>query len=128
MTKTTDTTGAVIREALTRHGVAHRVGEGATERGWLATTGHDGPTVYVTGHSTNGPMSYDTDREGFFGFNAVVTEAPGPDDEPGMRSVTRHVFAGTPLPGDAERDDPTPEESAEACARAVAAHFGIEPR
>ncbi|MCC2280918.1 hypothetical protein LKL35_36985 [Streptomyces sp. ET3-23] len=101
-------TGALIRQALTGQGVSHRVGAGATERGWLATTGHDGPTVYITAHDCNGGMGYDVDRAAHIGFNAVVTDDQG----------TRMVYNGTSA-------NLRPVPDAEACARAVAAHLGL---
>ncbi|MFD8335505.1 hypothetical protein ACFV42_23025 [Streptomyces solisilvae] len=110
-TKTrTGTTGALIRRALTHAGVNHREGQGAVERGWLATVGYAGPTVYITAHDYKGRWSYDVDRETFIGFSAVVTDGHG----------TRHVYDGPAM-------DRSPAVDAEECARAVAAHFGLSP-
>ncbi|MGP4004668.1 hypothetical protein [Streptomyces sp. 8N706] len=103
-------TGALIRRALTEQGVSHRVGAGATERGWLATTGHDGPTLYITAHDCNGRMGYDVDRAAFIGFNAVVTDEQG----------TRMVYNGT-------AEDRRPAVDAEECTRAVAAFLRLRP-
>ncbi|MFI1204798.1 hypothetical protein ACH4VR_36120 [Streptomyces sp. NPDC020883] len=95
-------TGALIRQALAAQGVSLRVGAGATECGWLATTGHDGPTVYITTHDSNGHSGYDVDRAASAEFSAVVTTDAG----------TSPIYQGA---------DP------EACARAVAEFLGKSP-
>lgn len=103
-------TGALIRAALERYDVTHRVGGGAAEHGWLATTGHTGAAVYITAHHPRQPMSYDVPTDGLIAIHAVVTTDTG----------TRFVYAGDP-------DDLHPDPAVEAgkCAEAVAAFLGL---
>lgn len=101
--------GALLRSALTDHGVSHRVCGGVVEYGYLATT-YDGPTVYVIAHDANGYPHYDVPRAGCLGTTAVVTTAVG----------TRMVYDGLSA-------NLHPIEDAEACARAVADYLGTLP-
>lgn len=98
--------GAVIRGALERAGVAHRVAGGAAERGRLATTGQRGAAVHITAHGCNGETDYDVPRAVFIGLTAVVTTSTG----------TRAVYDGI-----ARQMRPT--QDARQCARAVAAYL-----
>ena len=105
-------TGALIRAALDRNGIPHRVGADAVERGWLATTGHTGAAVYITAHHPKYRLSYDVPTDGLLGVYAVITEGSG----------TRPVYVPDP-------EDPRPNAFAQAelCAQAVAVHLGLIP-
>ncbi|MEV4591311.1 hypothetical protein, partial [Streptomyces chartreusis] len=67
-------TGALIRAALDRYDVTHRVGSGPIERGWLVTTGHSGAPVYVTAHHPKRVLSYDVPTDGLTSMHAVIIE------------------------------------------------------
>ena len=99
--------GEIIRAALDAQGVSHRIaGEGIVERVHLATAGHDGPTVYISGHDTAGRMGYDTERTGHASYSATV-----------------HTAAGTKLLYFGGAEGMTPQQDAEACASAVAEYL-----
>ena len=108
-------TGSLIREALERFDVAHRVAGGAAERGRLAVTGapsYDGPTVYVTSNHPQHSTNYDVPAVGFHGFYAVITD----------ERSTRHVYASDPADL-----HPVAALEAQKCAEAVAVHLGLIP-
>jgi len=97
-------TGALIRHALTAHGVPHRVEASFSTSASLVTTGHEEPSLYITSQNHNGHMHYDLPRTAHLSFSAVVTTATG----------THMIYFGDDLP---------PEKDAEACAAAVAAYL-----
>ncbi|WP_330342630.1 hypothetical protein [Streptomyces sp. NBC_00557] len=106
-------TGAVLRAALDRHGITHRVCGDGVERGCLATTMEGAPRVYITAHNSSRHIvrnGYDLPEAGHIGFTAVVTTETG----------TSLVWNGP----DAELP---PAQDAESCARSVAAYLGLSP-
>ncbi|MGW6792393.1 hypothetical protein [Streptomyces chartreusis] len=105
-------TGQLIRAALDRYDVTHRVGSGPVERGWLVTTGHTGAPVYITAHHPKRVLSYDVPTEGLTSMHAVIIEG----------SRTRLVYASAP-----EERHPNAAVQAERCAEAVAVHLGLIP-
>jgi len=103
-------TGGVLRAALDRHGITHRVCGNGVERGYLATTLAGAPRVYITAHNYGGHTGYDLSEVGHIGFTAVVTT----DD-------------GTSLVWDGPDAELSPILDAESCARSVAAYLGLSP-
>ncbi|MCX4681396.1 hypothetical protein OG413_40070 [Streptomyces sp. NBC_01433] len=102
-------TGGILRTALDRHGITHRVCGGGVERGHLATTLEQAPRVYITAYN-DGCTGYDLPEAGHGGFTAVVTTDTG----------TSMVWDGP----DAELP---PALDAESCARSVATYLGLTP-
>ncbi|MEU6071901.1 hypothetical protein ABZ864_47660 [Streptomyces sp. NPDC047082] len=106
-------TGDILRTALDRHGIPHRVCGNGVERGHLATTVEGAPRVYITAHNNRGRTvrsGYDLPETGHIGFTAVVT----------TDTATSLVWNGP----DAEL---SPALDAESCARSVAAYLHLSP-
>ncbi|TLS44907.1 hypothetical protein FE633_17315 [Streptomyces montanus] len=112
-------TGAILKAALTAHGVTFRVVKpwrslpGAS----LVTTAPGQPGVWIEAHSHTGPRSvsgYDVPLAGLFGVSAVIT-----DD-----FNTRHVHCDFT---EAPADITDPAAAADAIASAVAAHLAAYP-
>jgi len=105
--------GALLRDALARHGVTVRVDRPSpvlpTE---FLVAEHPGHTpVQIDSYSRHGARHYDIPRAELTAVAAVIT-----DDK-----STRFVYDGF-------SDDARPVEQAEACAAAVARHFGLPAR
>ncbi|WP_433855186.1 hypothetical protein [Streptomyces kronopolitis] len=112
-------TGAILKAALTAHGVTFRVVKpwrslpGAS----LVTTAPGQPGVWIEAHSHTGRRSvsgYDVSLAGLFGISAVIT-----DD-----FNTRHVHCDFT---EAPADITDPAAAADAMASAVAAHLAAGP-
>lgn len=103
-------TGSVLRAALDRHGITHRVCGDGVERGYLATTLQSAPRVYITAHNYSGHCGYDLPEAGHIGFTAAVT-----------------TDAGTSMVWDGPDAELSPVLDAQSCARSVAAYLGLSP-
>ncbi|MFJ1733257.1 hypothetical protein [Streptomyces sp. NPDC088254] len=112
-------TGAILKAALTEHGVTFRVVKpwrslpGAS----LVTTAAGQPGVWIEAHSHTGHYTvsgYDVPLAGLFGISAVIT-----DD-----FNTRHVHCDLT---EAPADITDPAAAADAMASAVAAHLAAYP-
>ncbi|MEU7317442.1 hypothetical protein [Streptomyces sp. NPDC007083] len=102
-------TGSVLRAALGRCGITHRVCVGV-ERGFLATTLEAAPRVFITAHNYSGRTGYDLPQTGHIGFTAVVT-----------------TDAGTSVVWDGPDAGLPPVQDAESCARSIAAYLDLSP-